>query len=238
MAPTTQPADQNPATLSHRVSPGTSADLRLATGTDKDRANEAGFDDSCDLVTVSQRSWHDARKYVGLNQAKLHARAVELYAPPWRLPRAPMLAQSDWLPDTPIALENIKLEWEPTPPKPITWAGAGGPHFLPLRTPRRTFPSYSSAIRYLSPPGLFENRPCYRLLEAPPNGQTQPRLRFGQSTYFDKIDMSEALVHGHDVGDDRFDGCPAGAAVSLADADPFDSPSCCEHFYRDTHHPA
>jgi hypothetical protein len=173
-----------------------SADLGLATDTDQDRAREAEFDNNCDLVKASQRSWHDARKYVAHNQAKLHARAVELYAPSWRLPQTPMLAQPSWLPDTPIALEDIELEWEPNPPKPIIVGNESEARsLLPLRTLRQTFPSYSSAIRYLSPPALFENRPCYRLLGATLGGHAQARLRFGQSCYFDKIDVSEALVH-------------------------------------------
>jgi hypothetical protein len=181
-------------TESHRVS--RSAGLGQATDTDKDGVREAEFDDSCDPVKASQRTWHDARKYVGRNQAKLHTRAVELYPPSWRLPQAPMLFQPSWLPDAPIALEDIKLEWESNPPKSIiVGSEPEARSLLPLRTRRQTFPSYSSAIRYLSPPALFENRPCYRLLGATLSGRTQACLRFGQSCYFDKIDVSEALVH-------------------------------------------
>jgi hypothetical protein len=96
----------------------------------------------------------------------------------------------------PIALEDIELEWEPNPPKPIiVGSEPEARSLLPLRTRRQTFPSYSSAIRYLSPPALFENRPCYRLLGASLSGRTEVCLRFGQSCYFDKIDVSEALVH-------------------------------------------
>jgi hypothetical protein len=167
-----------------------------APGTDKDRAREAEFDNSCDPATASQRAWHEARNYVRRNQAKLHTRAVELYPPSWRLPQAPMLSHPSWLPDVPIALEDIELEWEPNPPEPIiVGSEPEARSLLPLRTRRQTFPSYSSAIRYLSPPALFENRPCYRLLGANLSGRTQACLRFGQSYYFDKIDVSEALVH-------------------------------------------
>jgi hypothetical protein len=176
-----------------------SADPGQATDPDNDRAGEAEIDNSCDPVTLSQRSWHDARKYVGRNQATLHARAAELYPPSWRLPQAPMLSQPSWLPDVPIALEDIELEWDPNPPKPIiVGSEPEARSLLPLRTRRQTFPSYSSAIRYLGPPALFENRPCYRLLGASLSGcsgRTQGHLRCGQSCYFDKIDVSEALVH-------------------------------------------
>jgi hypothetical protein len=178
----------------------TSAGLGLTTDTDKYRTyeatHEAKFDNGCDLVKMSQRSWHDIRKYVGLNQAKLHTRAVELYAPSWWLPQAPMLSQPSWLPDSPISLEDIELEREPNPPKPIiVGSEPEARSLLPLRTRRQRFPSYSSAIRYLSPPTLFENCPCYRLLGATLSGHTQACLQFDQSCYFDKIDVSEVLVH-------------------------------------------
>jgi hypothetical protein len=183
-------------TGSHNFSRVASADLGMTTDTNKDRTREIEIDNNYDLVKISQCSWHDVRKYVGLNQKKLHARAVELYAPSWRLPQAPMLSQPSWLPDTPIALEDVELEWEPNPPKPIiVGQEPEARSLLPLRTRRQTFPSYSSAIRYLGPPVLFENRPCYRLLGATLSEHTQARLRFGQSCYFDKIDVSEALVH-------------------------------------------
>jgi hypothetical protein len=164
-----------------------SGDLGQATDPDNDCAREAEIDNSCDPVKVSQRSWHDARKYVRRNQATLHTRAADLYPPSWRLPQAPMLSQPSWLPDVPIALQDIELEWEPNPPKPIiVGSEPEARSLLPLRTQRQTFPSYSSAIRYLSPPALFENRPCYRLLEAnlsARSGDTQACLRFGRSCY-------------------------------------------------------
>lgn len=179
------------AKLGRRVTP---ADIGLAA--DPDAPHEAETDPDGDPVKVSQRSWHEVRKHVGLNQAKLHAQAADLYEASWRLPQAPMLTQGSWLPDKPIALEDIELEWEPSPPKPIVVGQEPQTRsLLPLRTRLQTFPNYSSAIRYLSPPSLFENRPCYRLLSASLTGQAEARLRFCQSCYFDKIDVAEALVH-------------------------------------------
>lgn len=65
---------------------------------------------------------------------------------------------------------------------------------LPLRTPGHAFRQYTSAIRYLSPPGLFENHPSYRLLEV----SWEPSGRGSYSSgllLFDKLDVSEALSH-------------------------------------------
>lgn len=110
------------ALTTHKVSRVTSADLGLATDTDNDRARKIEIDNSCDLVKVSQRSWHDVRKYVGLNQAKLHARAVGLYAPSWRLPQTPMLCQPSWLPDVPIALEDMSSNGSRIHRDRLSWA--------------------------------------------------------------------------------------------------------------------
>ncbi|MGH3889412.1 MAG: helix-turn-helix domain-containing protein [Pseudonocardiaceae bacterium] len=179
------------AKLGREVTP---ADLGLAIDTDVDLTQEAAIDSNRDPVEVSQRVWRDVRIELIRTRADLSSRAVELYEPSWRLPQAPMLSQDSWIPDKPIALEDIELEWEPNPPKPIVVGQEPEVRsLLPLRTRLQTFPSYSSAIRYLSPPALFENRPCYRLLGVSFSGNTQSTLRFGQSCYFDKIDMSETL---------------------------------------------
>ncbi len=176
------------AKLGRQVTP---ADLGLATDT-----QEVTTDSDCDPVDVSQRAWRDVRDQLIRNRTDLASRAVELYEPSWRLPHAPMLSQGSWLPDIPIALEDIELEWEPNPPKPIIVGQEPEARaLLPLRTRLQAFLSYSSAIRYLSPPALFENRPCYRLLGVSFSSNTQTIFRFGQSCYFDKIDMSEALSH-------------------------------------------
>jgi hypothetical protein len=62
----------------------------------------------------------------------------------------------------------------------------------PLRAPGAHFDCYTSAIKHLGPPQLFESRPSYRLL-----GGTlaDKKLRFGLAAYFDKLDVSEALGH-------------------------------------------
>jgi transcriptional regulator with XRE-family HTH domain len=52
------------------------------------------------------------------------------------------------------------------------------------------FDRYTSAIRHLDPPRLFESRPSYRLLS---DHLSMNALHFGLAAYFDKIDVSEAL---------------------------------------------
>ncbi|MGQ0778251.1 MAG: helix-turn-helix domain-containing protein [Pseudonocardiales bacterium] len=178
------------AKLGRRVTP---TDLGM-TGPEADLPHEMAL--TSDPVTSSQRAWREVRQHLARRGNELFAQAAFLYEPSWRLPQASELSQGSWLPDNPISLEDIELEWEPNPPKPIvTGQEPEARSLLPLRTTRQNFPSYSSAIRYLDPPDLFENRPCYRLLEASLNGPGQARLRFGQSCFFDKIDVAEILVH-------------------------------------------
>lgn len=157
------------------------------------------------------------------NRAELAARAVQLYAPSWRLRQAPMLSQDSWLPSKPIALEAVTLDWDPSPPKPIVVGQEPEVRsLLPLRTRRQTFPHYSSAIRYLSPPSLFDNRPCYRLLGASLTEPGKLALRFGLSCFFDKIDMAEAL--SHELSSAVMNSTPSWSDLPFRSliADPFD----------------
>ncbi|MCA1709783.1 MAG: XRE family transcriptional regulator, partial [Actinobacteria bacterium] len=90
----------------------------------------------------------------------------------------------------------MTLEWVSHSPRPlITGHEAELRPVLPLRTPGHTFPQYTSAVRYLSPPSLFENRPSYRLLDVSWEPSGEGRLQFGLTTFFDKLDVSEALSH-------------------------------------------
>lgn len=198
------------------------ADLGLVTDTGADVSHEAEINNYYDPVEASQRAWRDTRNYLIRSRSDLASRAVELYEPSWRLRYAPMLSQSSWLPDTPIDLSSIELEWEPNPPKPIVIGQEPGVRsLLPLRTRLQTFPSYSSAIRYLSPPALFENRPCYRLLSVS-CCDSKTIFRFGQSCYFDKIDMSEAL--SHELAAAAINGTPTWSELPLRSliSDPYD----------------
>ncbi len=147
-------------------------------------------------VAESQEDWRTVRRYLIQDGIRLAERAVVLYDPEWRLESTPTLALPSWLPSPPVPLSAVTLEWVADPPRPVlTGQEAELRPVLPLRTPRHAFPSYTSAIRYLSPPSLFENRPSYRLLHACCESPGQATLRFGPATFFDKIDVSEALSH-------------------------------------------
>jgi Helix-turn-helix domain len=148
------------------------------------------------VVAASQQAWRAIRSYLIRHGTQLAKQAVRLYDPAWRLPHAPVLAPPSWLPSHPVPIETVTLEWVAAPPRPaITGQEAELRPVLPLRAPGHAFRQYTSAIRYLSPPGLFENRPSYRLLDVSGESSWQGKLRFGPATYFDKLDVSEALCH-------------------------------------------
>ena len=89
------------------------------------------------------------------------------------------------------------MRWDSKPPQPIiTGDEAEALATLPLRAPGHAFKRYTSAIRYISPPALFENRHSYRLTGVEWNEDSgSGELAFGLATFFDKLDVSEPLSH-------------------------------------------
>jgi hypothetical protein len=62
----------------------------------------------------------------------------------------------------------------------------------------QAYPTYAAAIEALDRPALFENRVCYRLLDADLGGTdpaSRPGLRFGASRYFDAVNLGAAVGH-------------------------------------------
>lgn len=140
------------------------------------------------LVAASQETWRAVRSHLIRHRTQLGKHAVRLYDPAWRLAHTPALAPPSWLPSYPVPIDAVTLEWVPTPPRPtITSQEAELRPVLPLRAPGHAFRQYTSAIRYLRPPALFENRPSYRLLDVSWEPSGQGTLRFGLATFFDKL---------------------------------------------------
>lgn len=145
------------------------------------------------VVAASQERWREVRSYITENGLDLARRTADLYPEVLRVGDVPALTTPAWVPPEPIPLESVSLQWEKDAPAPtIIGQEAEARSTLPLRAPGQAFARYTSAIRYLKPPALFENRHSYRLLDADLAGR---RLTFGLSTFFDKLDVSEALGH-------------------------------------------
>jgi hypothetical protein len=99
-----------------------------------------------------------------------------------------------WLPDTPIALDDIELRYTPE----VAFGGFTGTEpvaqrLLPVRSDGTRYRTYSDTVAALAAPGIFENRSTYRLLCA--DLQSSPHMVFGRGTYFDGIDVGDAVAH-------------------------------------------
>ncbi|MGO9218693.1 MAG: hypothetical protein ACLP5E_13160, partial [Streptosporangiaceae bacterium] len=153
------------------------------------------------VVLASQDGWRSARRYLNHHRNDLAQAASRLYPPEVQVKGTPLIAPPSWLPAEPVDLGAIDMAWVPdsrqlrvTGTEPETEA------VRPLRIPGRQFERYTSVIRYLDPPSLFENRPSYRLHGLAWASGTGA-MRFGLATYFDKLDISEAV--GHELAEAR-----------------------------------
>ncbi|MFF4778970.1 helix-turn-helix domain-containing protein [Microtetraspora fusca] len=150
---------------------------------------------SPDPVAASQRRWLEVRRYLNRNRAALAAAAVAMYSKTLRVGNVSLIAGEDWVPDEPVPLADITLKWVNGPQR-VALDGSEPEAFTarPLRAPGSAYDRYTSAVRYLDPPALFENRPSYRLLDLDwSNGRGE--MMFGLANYFDKLDISEAVGH-------------------------------------------
>lgn len=151
------------------------------------------------LMAPSPGDWLSARRLLAGQRLALGSAAARLYDGLPRVAGTELLARPHWLPRAPVALDDLRLRWEARPPAPAV--DPAGPLTAHVR-PRRAAPagpgadqhaSYAEAIAALDRPGLFEDRACYRLLDARLGGQ--PELTFGECRYFDGVNLGHAVAH-------------------------------------------
>jgi hypothetical protein len=152
-----------------------------------------GVDDE-DAVRRGQERWLAVRGSLNTSRHDLASAAQHLYPASSRVAGTPLLARPEWLPATPVPLGEVRLVWLPDAPRPGIDTPLGSPEVLPLRGDGHRFGSYAAALEALRRPGLFEDRACYRLLEAQatPEGA---KLGFGPGHYFQSINTCEAVAH-------------------------------------------
>lgn len=149
----------------------------------------------------SQDAWRSERDLLNRSRFELTQRAVTGLPDALRVAGTPLLAQPGWIPDTPVPLDAVRLEWAgESPPAPITGREASLLGSLPLAEDGAPFGRYADAVEALARPRLFENRECYRLLAVDDDPAGGPRLRFGRGSYFDVIDICEAAAHEFAAG--------------------------------------
>jgi hypothetical protein len=139
-------------------------------------------------------SWRRIRRMVNENRQVLVDAAARLYGGAPRVAGTGLLCWPEWQPAGPVDLADVTLGWSSRPPVPAAdAAGAAAAHVLPADPAGDRFASYTAAVAALDRPALFENRICYRLLDATLTGPA--RLTFTRSRYFDAVNLGHAVAH-------------------------------------------
>jgi hypothetical protein len=145
-------------------------------------------------LTTEAAHWRRIRRLLNEHRQELAAIAAGLYPDLPRVAGTDLLCWPAWQPATPLDLAELRLDWVSAPPRPAAdGTAATTAHVLPRTAAAQAYPTYAAAIEALDRPALFENRVCYRLLDAD-LGAT-PGLRFGPSRYFDAVNLGQAVAH-------------------------------------------
>ena len=128
-----------------------------------------------DLITGAEH-WRRVRRLLNEHRLELAAMAAGLYPDLPRVAGTDLLCWPGWLPATPLDLADLRLGWVSAPPPPAAdGAGEAAAHVLPRSAAGPAYPTYAAAIEALDRPALFENRVCYRLLDAELGGADRAR---------------------------------------------------------------
>ena len=161
-----------------------------------------------DTVRDSQERWLRVRGFLNTGRYELARSAQDLYPAAFRVAGTPLIARPEWLAETPVPLDQVTLSWRPdAPARGVDGTGPQSEAVRPLREAGSRFGCYADALGALSRPGLFENRVCYRLLEATASSGAAS-LGFGLGQYFDAINTCEAVAHEYAAARLAGDGAP------------------------------
>ncbi|MFC8044710.1 helix-turn-helix domain-containing protein [Nocardia sp. NPDC057353] len=151
------------------------------------------FTDADPSVAASRGRWRAQRHWLNSHRSELARMAIRYYDVDYRLPRTSLISGEGWVPAAPIELDSIRLHLDERPRTiEVTGAERQTRPVRPLRLRDIPFETYSTAVRHLDPPRLFESRPSYRYLGGTISDGS---MNFGLAAYFDKLDVSEALAH-------------------------------------------
>ncbi|NKE59704.1 helix-turn-helix transcriptional regulator [Lentzea sp. PSKA42] len=183
-------------------------------------------DDASPEIASSRFQWRNQRRWLNQHRSDLAQLAVKLYPAEYRVPRTPLIAHPDWVTSGLLELSTLNLTLSEQPHSAAVDGSEPETEAVrPLRVGTTHFERYTSVIKHLDPPTLFESRPSYRLLGGELATST---FEFGLAAYFDKLDVSEAL--GHELAracmDNRIPADPAQLRGQLPFrdliGDPFD----------------
>jgi transcriptional regulator with XRE-family HTH domain len=146
-----------------------------------------------DPASESQRDWRRIRRLLNQNRNGLSHAAQRLYPDNQRI--RGVISQPGWFGGVPIPLDDIELTWLGRLNAPrIIGAEPQSDETRPLLPNGSRFERYTRAIKAIERPTLFENRMSFRLASVEWNDHGA-RLGFGYTTYFDMVDVCEAVAH-------------------------------------------
>ena len=145
-------------------------------------------------LTDSEQQWLRIRNHLRDHRYELAVCAAREYSESATVEGTPLLSTPLWLPDEPIPLYHIKLQYTNTEEfDGITGVEPIVQRLLPIRACGTRYRTYSDAVAALAAPAIFENRSTYRLIRA--DLQSNPYMIFGSGHYFDGIDVGDAVAH-------------------------------------------
>lgn len=146
-------------------------------------------------VQRSQQEWQRVRAALNHWRVPLAHSVARLYPAERRVGTTGLIARPEWILPHPIDLSSIHeiLDSSARPPA-VNGTGPETSDVRPLADDVDQFQTYSRAIRDLDRPRLFENRTGGRITGANLT-DAQPHITFAHTTYFDTIDVSEAIAY-------------------------------------------
>jgi hypothetical protein len=113
-------------------------------------------------TTDSEQQWLRVRSYFREHRYELAVWAARDYPESAAVEGTPLLSTPLWLPDAPIVLDDIELQYTPdTAGGGITCAEPVIKRLLPVKADGVRYRTYSDAVSALPAPGIFENRCTY-----------------------------------------------------------------------------
>lgn len=150
---------------------------------------------AAERVYEDQAEWRELRRRLNVFRVPLARQAARLYGEEFQVGNTGLIASPGWLLDIPIELGRFGIALDRDAPEPVVNGTEDASAALrPLATEQRRYQRYSQAIRDIDHPRLFENRLAWRLTSVNWD-QREAALRFGTATYFDVVDVAEALAH-------------------------------------------
>jgi transcriptional regulator with XRE-family HTH domain len=146
-------------------------------------------------VRDSHNRWRTTRTALNAHRHQLAQVAAGLYGGQ-PLPGTGLITHPTWLPDQPVDLADVQLVDQSATATPPVLDGTEPQSALvrPMQSLVRPYGRYTTAIRDLAHPRLFENRMCWRLTDLDWTADGV-RMGYGDTTYFNSVDVAEVVAH-------------------------------------------